>query len=121
MSRIAPLIPLVLALAACQSTDDGATAEDEVARESITLESAVLGEEPAASAAGDDAVCNAGPVQALVGQPISDQVINQALKDSGAGFPRVLGVNAAATLDLQAARLNIIIDDDNVIQALHCG
>jgi len=121
MSRTAALIPLLLALAACQPVHDGATAEDETARATITVESAILGEEPVASAAGDDALCNAGPVQALVGQSISDALIEQALKDSGSTIPRVLGVNAAATLDLQAARLNIIIDDNNVIQALHCG
>jgi len=118
MSRIAALIPLVLALAACQPAHDGAT---ETARATLASESATLGEEPVARSDQENAQCNADPVQALVGQPISDALIEQALKDSGASFPRVLGVNAAATLDLQAARLNLIIDDNNVIQALHCG
>jgi len=123
MSHLPPVlsIALTLALAACQSTDDSATAENEAARNIPTLETAIPGQEPAVSATEDDAVCNAAPVQALVGQPISDTLIDQALKDSGSSIPRVLGVNAAATLDLQAARLNIMIDDDNVIQALHCG
>jgi len=121
MSRLTALIPLVLVLAACQPAHDGATAEDETARATLAPEPATLGEEPAASADQDNPQCNAGPVQSLIGQPISDALIEQALKDSGASFPRVLGVNAAATLDLQAARLNIIIDDNNVIQALHCG
>jgi len=112
MSRLASLLSLALipALAACQS-----------ARDTITLTSAVMGKEAAASADADTAQCNAAPVQALVGQPLSDALIEQMLKRSGAAFPRVLGVNAAATLDLNPVRLNIIIDENNIIQALHCG
>jgi len=123
MSRLACLLPLALipALAACQSARVGASAEDETARDTITLDDAAMGKAPAASADADTAQCNAAPVQALVGQPLSDGLINRMLKSSGAAFPRVLGVNAAATLDLNPARLNIIIDENNIIQALHCG
>jgi len=121
MSRIAPLIPLVLALAACQSAHDGATAEDETARATVASEPATLGEEPAASTEQENALCSADPVQELIGQRASDEVVAQALKDSGATIPRVLGPNTPATLDLSHARLNIIIDDNNVIQSLHCG
>jgi len=123
MSRFASLLSLALVpvLAACQSARDGASAEDETVRDTITLTSAVMGKEPAVSADTDTAQCNAAPVQALVGQPLSDALIEQMLKRSGAAFPRVLGVNAAATLDLNPVRLNIIIDENNIIQALHCG
>jgi len=123
MSRLTALISLALAaiLAACQPAHDGATAEDETARETLVTEPAALGEEPAASAVTDAVQCNADPVQALIGQTISDALIGQALKDSGATIPRVLGPDTPATLDLSHARLNFIIDGNQVIQSLHCG
>jgi len=125
MPRLPALLPFTLALlvAACQPAPDGATVEDETARASVTTESATLGEEPAAAGVPDldDAVCNADLVQALVGQRASDEVVAQALKDSGAAVPRVLKPNTPATLDLSHSRLNILTDDNGVIQSLHCG
>jgi len=118
-----PLIALALMtpLAACQPAPDGATSEDETARAAIVTEAATLGEEPTANADQDDTVCKADPVQELIGQRISDELIAQALKDSGATTSRILGPDTPATLDLSHARLNFIIDDHNVIQMLHCG
>jgi len=123
MSRLTALISLVLAitLAACQPADDGTTAEDETARETLVREPAALGEEPAASAVTDAVQCNPDPVQVLIGQTISDGLIEQALEASGATIPRVLGPETPATLDLSHTRLNFIIDDNKVIQSLHCG
>jgi len=108
-------------LAACQPAQNAANVEDESARETFAPEVASFGEEPAASDTGADAQCSADPVQALVGQHLSDELLTQALKDSGASIPRVLGPDTPATLDLSHARLNIIIDGNKVIQALHCG
>jgi len=125
MPRLPALLPFTLALlvAACQPADDGATVEDESARASIVSEPATLGEEPAATGVPDldDAVCNADLVQEFVGQQLTDALINQALKASGASIPRVLGPNTPATLDLSHSRLNILTDDNGVIQSLHCG
>jgi len=118
MSRLIALIPLALFLAACQPAVDSTAAEDETA---LVTEPATLGEEPAANADADDSTCNADPVQALVGQTISDALIEQALKDSGAEVSRVLKTNEPATLELNQARLNLITDDNGVIQMLHCG
>jgi len=122
MPRLTALLAPLLLLAACQSAHDGASAEDETARETLTPESATLGEEPATSEIEvDDTLCNADPVQMLIGQPASDEIIAQAIKDSGAQVSRVLEPNEPATLDLNQNRLNIIIDGSTVIQSLHCG
>jgi len=118
-----PALLLAGLLAACQSEHDGATAEDETARASVTTDAATLGEEsaPQGAFAADEVVCNADPVQGLVGQRASDEIVAQALKDSGASVPRVLKPDTPATLDLSPSRLNILTDDNGVIQSLHCG
>jgi len=126
MSRFLLLfsIFLVLTLPACQLAYDGATAEDEAARETLAFETAVLGEEPAASVVQGDTdkrICKAEPVQELIGQRVTDKLVTRALKDSGAAVSRVLGPTDAATLDLSPTRLNIITDTNGVIQTLHCG
>jgi len=123
MSRFALFSPLLLlALAACQPAHDGASVEDETSRATPVQETASLGEEPAASGVEtDERICNADPVQELIGQHASDEIVAQALKDSGATTPRVLGPNDAATLDLSPSRLNLITDDNGVIQMVHCG
>jgi type IV pilus biogenesis protein CpaD/CtpE len=65
--------------------------------------------------------CNADAVQSLVGQPSSDALTEQARVDSGAASVRVLSPGDAATMDYREDRLNIDLDDNNVIQALRCG
>jgi len=125
MSRlsITTILALSVLLAACQSTHDGATSKDEAARSVPQTDAATLGEEPATRPLPDvqDALCNAAPVQGLIGQRVSDDLVAQALKDSGSSISRVLKPNEPATLDLSPSRLNILTDGDGVVQSLHCG
>jgi len=100
------LLTAALPLAACQSAHTTTAA-------GVAGHVAVPQDEPPP--------CNAEPVQRLIGQKASAEIIAQALKASGAATHRVLAPNTPATLDLSHHRLNVLTDDANVITALHCG
>lgn len=109
---------LSLGLAACSGTSDtGDTALPDAAEAPAASAPAPV-DAPTAPAA---MTCDAGVVQALVGQPSDDAVIEQARTDSGAGTVRVLKPGDAATMDYREDRLNIDLDADGVIQSLRCG
>lgn len=65
--------------------------------------------------------CNAEPLQALVGKTASRALVDQAHRQSGAQTVRVLAPHDGVTLEYDAQRLNIDVDDGRVIRSLHCG
>ncbi|MCD9085255.1 I78 family peptidase inhibitor [Stenotrophomonas sp. SY1] len=110
-------LSLALALAACNGP---APEEQEQA-----LDQAAQAAQAAASTAEatppPPASCDASQVQGLVGQTYSDAVQTQAKEDSGASDVRVLKPNQPVTMEFIGERLNIEIDDKNVISGVRCG
>jgi hypothetical protein len=110
-------LSLALALAACNGP---APEEQEQA-----LDQAAQAAQAAASTAEatppPPASCDASQVQGLVGQTYSDAVQAQAKEDSGASDVRVLKPNQPVTMEFIGERLNIEIDDKNVISGVRCG
>jgi len=100
------LLAATLSLAACQSPDTMTTA---------SISGHVAGSQDTPP------LCNAEPVQQLIGQKATSAIIAQAIKNSAAATHRVLTPNTPATLDLAQHRLNIITDAEGIIQELHCG
>jgi len=100
------LLAATLPIAACQSPDTVAAAST----------SRYVSEPQDAPS-----LCNAEPVQKLIGQKATSEIITQAIKGSNSATHRVLAPNTPATLDLAQHRLNIITDAEGIIQALHCG
>lgn len=79
---------------------------------------------PAAStpeAASPAHACDAGKVQALVGQPATAAAVARAKQDSGADSVRVTKPGQPATLDYRHDRLNIEVDADNIATVVKCG
>lgn len=76
---------------------------------------------PAADAADPAGPCNADAVQSLVGQEATEAVLEQARRDSGSNTVRALKPGQPATMDFRPDRLDIALDDNNVIQSLRCG
>lgn len=66
-------------------------------------------------------VCNAQPVQSLVGKPNTAQTLESARKQSGSYMARVLGVNQPTTREYDQERLNLIVDNAGKIIAVRCG
>ena len=77
-----------------------------------------------AAPAGDGAamaLCNADAVQSLVGQEATEAVLEQAKTGSGAALVRALKPGEAATMEFRPDRIDVRLDENNVIQSLHCG
>ncbi len=71
--------------------------------------------QPSASA------CNADAIQPYVGQVATPTVVKAARKAAGAELVRALKPNDAATMDYRVERINIMVDDANMIVSATCG
>ena len=94
-------LALLLVLAGCSSVDSAKT--------------------PAAPPAGSDGTCNAEAVQDMLGEIATAEQVEQARQQAGAHSVRVLAPGDAVTLDYNSRRLNIDIDEAEVIGRISCG
>lgn len=108
---------LSLGLAAC-TPDAGETTP-----ETAAPDAAAPATEPTAIDTPPDMVgpCNADAVQSYIGQEATEEAIEQARVDSGSATVRALKPGDAATMDFRPDRLDIALDENNVIQTLRCG
>jgi hypothetical protein len=67
------------------------------------------------------AQCQADPGQRFVGQAASEDIVEQAKTATGANSVRVLKPGMAATMDFRDDRLNLHLDDHDVIAMVTCG
>ncbi|WP_125076462.1 I78 family peptidase inhibitor [Pseudoxanthomonas sp. SGT-18] len=119
------VLPLVLlGLAACAG-NNGTLSDDEEQQQALlaarkALESAA-DTGPTATEPPPPPSCDAAPVQGLVGETASDELVEQARTDAGADSVRVLKPGQAVTLEFNGARLNVEVDEANQIVSLRCG
>lgn len=111
MSRIAlPFAALLsLSLSACNSTPSPAASAETPKTENAT---------PVADTAKH---CDATNAQWAVGQAASRATVDKAVTDSGSSTSRVIKPGQAVTMDFREDRLNIEVDDKNVVTAVRCG
>jgi ABC-type uncharacterized transport system auxiliary subunit len=74
--------------------------------------------QPSAEISGD---CNVEQVHGVLGQTASSELIEQVQQQANAKTLRVLAPGDAATMDYNPQRLNIDIDESEVIIRLTCG
>jgi len=65
--------------------------------------------------------CQAEPGQRFVGQPATAAVVEQARLATGATMVRVLKPGMMATMDFRDDRLDLHLDDHDVIVSVACG
>jgi hypothetical protein len=66
--------------------------------------------------------CNADAAKpAALGKTASADVVERARSQAGAKNARVLKPGQMVTMEFQESRLNIDVDDNNVITGLRCG
>ena len=65
--------------------------------------------------------CRLDAISSAVGTPLADTSEEALAKQSGAEQTRVLRPGDAATLDHRPERLNIHLNDNDVIEELSCG
>ena len=119
MSRfLLPAVALLtLGLAACTPEPDEqeeATAQSEVRAQEVAKPAPTA---PPAIATG----CDDSQAQWAIGKKPTDADLEQARKDSGAETVRTLKPNQAVTMEFNASRLNLDLDDTGVVTAIRCG
>ncbi|RYX88591.1 MAG: hypothetical protein EOO28_35815 [Comamonadaceae bacterium] len=67
------------------------------------------------------AVCNAAPVQSMVGRVASASVVEDARQKSGALMARVLRPDQVVTMEFNAQRLNLSVDAAGKVIRVNCG
>lgn len=115
---------LALSLAACAPNPDmvSDTASPATSGVSTPPETAPAEAAPAPAAPGDaSAPCNAEAAQSFVGREASESTIAEAKAAAGAGNVRVIKPGQPVTMDYSVERLNLKVDDGNVITSIHCG
>ncbi|RIA45848.1 peptidase inhibitor I78 family protein [Hephaestia caeni] len=78
-------------------------------------------EEPPVTNDNAGVACNADGLTDLVGQPAGADLGATALERSGARTLRWIQPNTAVTMDFRVDRLNIMLDDKNVVTSFTCG
>ena len=137
------MLPLVLALlAATACADDGADTATEVSSVPPTA-SATAGdatdstppelpvkpprmadEPPPRRMPGSDATldnCNPDEARGAIGKEATAEVVEQARIAAGADVVRTLKPGQVITMEYHASRLNLSVDDNNVVVDVSCG
>ena len=65
--------------------------------------------------------CNADAARSVVGKVATPDVVEQARRDAGAEVARVLKPGQMVTMEYREGRLNIDVDEKNVIKNVRCG
>jgi hypothetical protein len=66
-------------------------------------------------------MCDAQPVQKLIGTKLTPAITEQAQKDSTSNRTRVLRPGEVMTMEYNPNRLNLILDKQDALTALRCG
>lgn len=113
-------VSLMLSLIAC----NGPAADEQDAAQAQAQQAA----EAAATPNPDAAVapppvgnCDASQVQGLVGQPFNEALLEQAKQDAAATQVRVLKPDTVTTMEFFGERLNLEVDEKNVVSDVRCG
>lgn len=71
--------------------------------------------------ATDASVCDATQAEWTVGKTLSEADVEQAKKDAGAHKARTLKPGQAVTMEFDATRLNLDLDEKGVVSGVRCG
>ncbi|AOE84981.1 I78 family peptidase inhibitor [Pseudomonas sp. TCU-HL1] len=102
-----------LLLAGCSSTDKPAAP--------AAAAPAAMQESASATAPSFGGTCDSAAVAALVGKTANLALVDQAKRQSGAETARVLRPHDAVTMDYNSRRLNIDVDETDVVKQFTCG
>ena len=108
---------LTLGLAAC--TPDVDEQEQAVAQSAERAQQAAQPAQPNLPAVA--ATCDDSQAQWAIGKKVSTADVEQARKDSGAELARTLKPGQAVTMEFNANRLNLDLDDTGLVTAIRCG
>ncbi len=119
MSRfLLPAVALLtLVIAACTPKPD--EQEQAVAQSEERAQEAAQPAAPTPPVAAG--ACDDSQAQWDIGKKVGDADVEQARKDSGAETARTLKPNQPVTMEFNANRLNLDLDDAGLVTAIRCG
>lgn len=119
MSRLPlPAVALLtLCLAACAPRLD--EQEQAVAQSEERAEEAAQPAPPTPPTTA--AACDDSQAQWAIGKKVTEAEVEQARKDSGAETARTLKPNQPVTMEFNANRLNLDLDEAGAVTAIRCG
>jgi hypothetical protein len=128
MKPVLLLSPLLLAFAACTAPRDPDAARAPADGADATAPVAPAPVEPAPPADAPPAVeppiaaaCDADAADGFVGQAATTEVVEQARVAAGAAVARTLAPGQVVTMEFRGDRLNLMVDEANVVTGMRCG
>jgi len=73
------------------------------------------------SSMGGGKTCDAAALQSQIGQKATPSVMEDLRSRSGSSTARMLRPGQLVTMEYNATRLNLIVDDKDVMTAIRCG
>lgn len=73
------------------------------------------------SSMGGGKTCDAAALQSQIGQKATASVMEELRTRSGSSTARMLRPGQLVTMEYNATRLNLIVDDKDVMTAIRCG
>lgn len=134
--RMLPLVLLLLAATACAGTESDASstpaaapatagdATDSTAPELPVKPPRMADEPPPRRMPGSDETlgnCNADAARSAIGKEATAEVVEQARVAAGANVVRTLKPGQIITMEYHSSRLNLRVDDANVVYEVSCG
>ena len=133
MPRRLPLLALLLLAAATACAADDPLPADAAATDAAT--GAATSELPVTPprmaveppprripGGGEDmARCDADAARGAIGKEATAEVVEQARRDAGAAVVRTLSPGQMVTMEYHASRLNLDVDEANVVIGVRCG
>jgi len=125
---IRKLIPvlLVATLSACANTGAPRSSSSSAASSSASSPAASDSSSGASygspsTQAGARKTCDAAALQSQIGQKATQSVLEDLRTRSGAATARILRPGQLVTMEYNDTRLNLIVDDKDVMTAIRCG
>ncbi|APX74742.1 I78 family peptidase inhibitor [Achromobacter insolitus] len=126
---IRKLIPflLVASLTACANTGAPRSSSTPAASSSSSSSSSADagtsygGSSYGSSSMGGGKTCDAAALQSQIGQKATPSVMEDLRTRSGSATARMLRPGQLVTMEYNATRLNLIVDDKDVMTAIRCG
>jgi len=120
MSRLLSSVAvLTLALAACAAPP--ADEQEQALAEAEKRAAAAAEPAPVVAESADAGSCDPLQAQWVVGKLVGEKEAEQARKDAGAKTVRILKPGQVVTMEFNAGRLNIDVDEKGIGVAARCG
>ena len=86
-----------------------------------TSQPAASDDADASPAPGVTQACNADAARGAIGKAATPEVVEQARREAGAAIARVLRPGQVVTMEYRGDRLNVDVDEGNVVTGVRCG